>query len=109
MMESNRPGARWQSARAGDNVLGGKSPHTIATVGPQSHRRNPPPRLMTWRVDRWLTVSGCAMANFAVLVRVLPDDRPFAVRGVHARHVLASAVEIVSRPDAAGLVEGQRE
>jgi len=56
MTESNRPAARWQSARAGDFISGEMVPHTTAAPHLQRHRRNRPPRLMAWRVDRWLSV-----------------------------------------------------
>jgi hypothetical protein len=55
MAKANRPGAL-QSARAGEIVLVGTSPHTTARIDLQC---NPlaPVRVIAWRVDRWLGVS----------------------------------------------------
>lgn len=55
MTSMKRPGAL-ASHRAGNGVLAGTLFHTTTAATPQRHRRNPPPRLIGWRVSRWLTV-----------------------------------------------------
>jgi hypothetical protein len=54
MHKTNQPGAL-ASDRAGEFVLGGTVPHTTAIPNQQRHRFAPP-RVVSWRVNRWLGV-----------------------------------------------------
>lgn len=54
MTASKRPGAH-HSDRAGEIISGETFPNSTVTPNAQRHRA-PPLRIVSWRVNRWLTV-----------------------------------------------------